>query len=211
MIENRLPPAGRIYILFNKPYGTLSQFTPCAGHTPLSVYNFPPAVYCAGRLDHDSEGLLFLTTDGELKHLLCTPQFGHPRTYLAQVENIPDGNALRALQKGLMLRDGPTKPCKARLISPPDLPERVPPVRFRKTVPTAWVEITLTEGRNRQVRRMFANIGFPVLRLVRSQIGTFTAQGLEQGQWRYLSKEEEKKLAELKNSLRRGAFKCPKK
>jgi len=182
-------------LIFNKPYGVVSQFTPLGGHRTLAEFGFPKGVNPAGRLDHDSEGLLLLTGDGGLQHRLCEPRYAHPRTYLAQVERVPDTNALARLEKGLLLKDGPTKQCKAALVPDPNLPPRVPPVRYRKTVPTAWVELTLTEGRNRQVRRMMAEVGFPVLRLFRSAIGSITTAGLEPGQWRELSSAEIKTLS----------------
>ena len=183
-------PARHTYIIFNKPYGVISQFTPLEGHAPLSDFGFPKGIYPAGRLDHDSEGLLFLTSDGQLQHRICNPKFAHRRTYWAQVERVPSEADLEKLGKGITLADGPCRPAAARLMDEPPLPPRVPPIRSRKTVPTAWVEITLTEGRNRQVRRMLAAIGFPVLRLFRWKIGVITAQWLEPGVWRRLYPEE---------------------
>lgn len=178
-------------VLFNKPYGVVSQFTPLAGHPTLAGFGLPKGLYPAGRLDHDSEGLLLLTSDGALQHLLTDPRHRHPRTYWAQVERVPDAAALAALRKGLKLKDGPTRPCEAALLeAEPDLPPRTPPVRFRKNVPTAWLELTLTEGRNRQVRRMTAAVGHPTLRLVRARIGALTLDGLAPGAWRPLSAEE---------------------
>lgn len=178
-------------VLFNKPYGVVSQFTALAGHPTLAAFGLPKGLYPAGRLDHDSEGLLLLTSDGALQHLLTDPGHAHPRTYWAQVERVPGEEALAKLRAGLRLKDGPTRPCAARLLeTEPDLPPRVPPVRFRKNVPTAWLELTLTEGRNRQVRRMTAHVGHPTLRLVRSRIGGLTLEGLEPGAWRALGEAE---------------------
>jgi len=179
-----------IYILFNKPYGVVSQFTEAGGHKSLKEFGFPEKVRPAGRLDHDSEGLLLLTDDGVFQNRLCSPKFGHPRKYLVQVERIPEETSLNKLRKGIMLNDGPAKPCLVRIITEPALEPRTPPIRSRKTVPTAWAEITLTEGRNRQVRRMFAAIGYPVLRLFRREIAGLTAQNLKAGQWRLLSDKE---------------------
>ncbi|TBR18177.1 pseudouridine synthase [bacterium] len=178
-------------VLFNKPYGVVSQFTPLAGHPTLAAFGLPKGLYPAGRLDHDSEGLLLLTSDGALQHLLTDPRYAHPRTYWAQVERVPEEAALERLRRGVRLKDGATRPCAASLLgAEPDLPPRVPPVRFRKNVPTAWVELTLTEGRNRQVRRMTAHVGHPTLRLVRSRIGALTLEGLAPGAWRELGPEE---------------------
>jgi 23S rRNA pseudouridine2457 synthase len=172
-------------ILFHKPYGVLSQFTDHDGHHGLSGFGLPPGVYAAGRLDRDSEGLLLLTDDGSLQRRLTDPRFGHPRTYWAQVEGLVTPEALRSLARGVRLSDGPTRPCRARLLEPaPELPPREPPIRYRKSVPTAWIELVLTEGRNRQVRRMTAAVGLPTLRLVRSGIGRFSLAGLAPGTWR---------------------------
>ncbi|MBI3550362.1 MAG: pseudouridine synthase [Elusimicrobia bacterium] len=176
-------------IAFYKPYGVLSQFTPMAGHPTLADFGIPRGVYPAGRLDHDSEGLLILTDDGELQHRLTDPSFKHPRTYWAQVERVPSEASLKALAAGVTLSDGPTRPCEASLLSKePRLPPRDPPIRKRLTVPTAWLELTLTEGRNRQVRRMTAAIGHPTLRLVRARIGAVSLSGLSPGEWRYVQR-----------------------
>lgn len=172
-------------ILFNKPYGVLSQFTPEAGHPALNEFGFPPDVYAAGRLDHDSEGALLLTDDGRLVKKLLDPKFEHPRTYLAQVEGQITPEALRQLAKGVTIKGYRTKPCKAELAVPPaDLWERVPPIRYRAAIPTSWVKLTLVEGKNRQVRHMTAAVGFPTLRLIRVQIGNIALDGLQPGQWR---------------------------
>ncbi|MEM8537354.1 MAG: pseudouridine synthase [Pseudomonadota bacterium] len=173
-------------ILFNKPYGVLSQFTDARSPTArptLSSYVDVPNVYPAGRLDKDSEGLLVLTDDGVLQSRISNPRNKMSKSYLVQVEGAPADQDLRPLRDGLTLRDGPTKPAKARMIDPPDLWARDPPVRFRKSVPDSWLELTLTEGRNRQVRRMTAHIGFPTLRLVRWRIGSWTVDGIAPGQW----------------------------
>lgn len=174
-------------ILFYKPYGVLSQFTDPdkTGHPTLAAYIHIPDLYPAGRLDHDSEGLLLLTSDGVLQHRLTDPRFAHPRTYWAQVERIPTAQALDQLRRGVLIQGQRTKPCQARLLDgEPALPPREPPIRYRKSVPTSWIELTLTEGRNRQVRRMTAAIGHPTLRLVRVAIGDHRLEGLKPGQWR---------------------------
>jgi 23S rRNA pseudouridine2457 synthase len=173
-------------IAFNKPYGVLSQFTDSDGHPGLSGFGLPKNVQVCGRLDHDSEGLLLLTDDGSLQHELTDPRFAHPRAYWAQVERVPSAEALAALAKGPRLADGPTRPCKARLLPDPDLPPRDPPIRYRKNVPTAWIELVLTEGRNRQVRRMTAAVGHPTLRLLRWASGAITLEGLAPGKWKRL-------------------------
>ena len=175
-------------ILFNKPMGVLSQFTDKNSPSPrptLSMFDLPKGVYAAGRLDRDSEGLLILTDDGKLQAKIASPKARTQKTYLVQVEGIPDETAITQLRSGLTLKDGPTRPAKALLIPPPkNLWERDPPVRVRKSVPDHWVEITITEGRNRQVRRMTAAIGHPTLRLIRSQIGRWSLNGLEPGCWK---------------------------
>jgi 23S rRNA pseudouridine2457 synthase len=179
-----------VIIALHKPYGYLSQFSAEDGHPGLAAFQLPKAVYPCGRLDRDSEGLLLLTDDGDLNHRLTDPRFAHPRTYWAQVERVPDEAALEALRKGPRLSDGPTRPCRARLIPEPRLPPRDPPIRARKNIPTAWLELTLTEGRNRQVRRMTAAVGFPTLRLVRSAIGPLRLGDLQPGRWREVRREE---------------------
>ncbi|KMW56350.1 Ribosomal large subunit pseudouridine synthase E [Candidatus Rhodobacter oscarellae] len=173
-------------ILFNKPMGVLSQFTDARSPTErptLSGFGLPAGVYAAGRLDRDSEGLLVLTDDGKLQSRITSPRARTEKTYLVQLEGAPKEADLEPLRRGLTLKDGPTLPAQARLIDPPDLWERDPPVRFRKSVPDSWAEITITEGRNRQVRRMCAHLGFPCLRLVRWRVGVWNLDGLAPGSW----------------------------
>lgn len=173
------------YIAFYKPYGVLSQFTPEGGHDGLNAFGLPPDVYAAGRLDHDSEGLLLLTNDGRLIKKLLDPASGHPRTYLAQVDGAITRQAVERLCKGVVIKGYKTKPCQAEIVEEPaGLPERVPPIRFRKNIPTSWIRLTLTEGKNRQVRHMTAAVGFPTLRLIRISIGNLTLDGLSSGKWK---------------------------
>lgn len=175
-------------ILFNKPYGVLSQFTPEAGHLALNEFGFPPEVYAAGRLDYDSEGALLLTDDGRLVKKLLDPKFEHPRTYLAQVDGDITPEALRQLSKGVVIKGYHTKPCKAERVDAPEgLWERVPPIRYRANIPTSWVRLTLIEGKNRQVRHMTAAVGFPTLRLIRVKIGNIALGDLQPGQWRVVT------------------------
>jgi 23S rRNA pseudouridine2457 synthase len=169
-------------LLFNKPFGVLSQFTAADGHPGLGDYLNIPGVYPAGRLDRDSEGLLLLTDDGALQAKISNPRFKLPKTYLAQVEGEVTEFALEHLAKGITLKDGPTLPASARKIGDPILWDREPPIRERKNTPTSWIELTIREGRNRQVRRMCAHVGFPVLRLVRIQIGEWSINGLKPGE-----------------------------
>lgn len=173
-------------IALNKPFNVLCQFTDRSqpDRRTLAEFGLPPEVYPAGRLDFDSEGLLLLTDDGRLAHRLTDPRHKAAKTYWVQVEGDPDEAALEPLRRGLMLNDGATLPARARRIDPPDLWPRQPPVRARKTVPDAWLEIVLGEGRNRQVRRMTAAIGLPTLRLVRVAIGAWELDGLAPGAWR---------------------------
>jgi len=176
-------------ILFNKPFDVLSQFTDRgtegSPRRTLSDFIDLPGVYPAGRLDRDSEGLMVLTSDGRLQARIAHPKYKAPKTYLAQVEGVPDDAALTALGTGVTLKDGPTLPARVRPVDPPAwLWDRDPPVRFRKTVPDAWIELTLTEGRNRQVRRMTAHVGHPTLRLIRVAIGDWRLDGLAPGVWR---------------------------
>ena len=172
-------------IAFNKPFGVLCQFTDRSNlpRPTLAGYGLPPDVYAAGRLDHDSEGLLLLTDDGALSHRLTDPRHKQPKTYWVQVEGEPAPAQLAALRAGVDLNDGPTLPAQAQRIEPPALWPREPPVRFRKTVPDAWLELTIREGRNRQVRRMTAAVGLPTLRLVRIAVGPHRLGALAPGQW----------------------------
>lgn len=172
-------------ILFNKPFGVLSQFTDRGTETKrqtLSDFIDVPGVYPAGRLDRDSEGLLILTGDGKLQARIADPRFKLPKTYLAQVEGVPDEAALEALRNGVRLKDGMTLPAEAEHLPEPDLWPRDPPIRVRKTVSDSWIKLTLREGKNRQVRRMTAAIGHPTLRLVRWSIGDWTLDGLSLGE-----------------------------
>jgi 23S rRNA pseudouridine2457 synthase len=185
--RGRLENAMSRILLFNKPYGVLSQFTDARSPSPrptLSGFVTVPGVYPAGRLDRDSEGLLVLTDDGALQARIADPRHKLPKTYLVQVEGAPSDADLAPLRHGVTLNDGPTRPAQVQLIAPPALWERDPPVRFRKSVPDQWIKITIHEGRNRQVRRMTAHIGFPTLRLVRWRIGDWTLDGLAPGGWR---------------------------
>ncbi len=176
-------------ILFNKPFDVLSQFTDKgtegSSRRTLSDFIDIPKVYPAGRLDRDSEGLMVLTDDGKLQAQIANPKHKMPKTYWVQVEGLPDAAALGALRKGVTLKDGLTKPADAKLIDPPKaLWPRTPPVRFRKSVPDCWLQLTIREGRNRQVRRMTAAVGFPTLRLIRSSIGIWSLGDLASGKWR---------------------------
>lgn len=173
-------------ILFNKPYGVLCQFTDAGSPTPratLSDFIDLPGVYPAGRLDRDSEGLLALTDDGRLQARIADPKFKLPKTYLVQIEGVPDAAALAALRTGVLLNDGMTRPAEVEAIDDPALWPRDPPVRFRKTVADSWLRLTIREGRNRQVRRMTAAVGHPTLRLVRWRIGDWTLDQIAPGHW----------------------------
>jgi len=176
-----------VLIAFNKPFNVLCQFTDRSvpPRRTLAEFGLPPRVYAAGRLDHDSEGLLLLTDDGGLAHRLTDPRHKQAKTYRVQVEGAPDDAQLDALRRGVVLSDGPTRPAEVRRLDPPPaLWPRDPPVRFRKTVPDAWLEVRITEGRNRQVRRMTAAVGLPTLRLVRVAMGEVSLGDLAPGQWR---------------------------
>lgn len=178
-------------IAFNKPYGVLPCFTDPDGRPTLADYIDLPGVYAAGRLDLDSEGLLLLTSDGTLAHHITDPQHKLPKLYLAQVERIPTEEALEQLRQGVLLSGNKTRPAEVRLLAEaPPMPDRPVPIRFRKNVPTAWVEITLREGLNRQVRRMTAAVGHPTLRLVRVAIGPIALGDLPPGQWREMPNHE---------------------
>jgi len=196
------PRSGKYrYILFYKPYGVLSQFTDNSGENKrrtLKDYISVESVYPVGRLDWDSEGLLLLTNHGQLQHRLSHPRFQHPRTYWVQVERIPDPDALKQLRAGVIIDHQRTRQALVQMLNTePQLPPRDPPIRFRKNVPTAWLEMTLTEGRNRQVRRMTAAVGFPTLRLVRVAIAHLSLEKLQPGQWRDLTPEELNSLLKL--------------
>lgn len=185
------------HLVFYKPYGVITQFTPGSGAHERTLKEFipVPGVYPVGRLDQDSEGLLLLTSDGRLQHRLSDPRYGHPRTYWAQVERVPGPEELARLALGVELQGQSTRPATVRLLpSEPDLPPRQPPIRERKSVPTAWLELVLAEGRNRQVRRMTAAIGHPTLRLVRVALGSLRLDSLQPGQWRDLTSEELRSL-----------------
>lgn len=179
------PAVRHRYIAFHKPNGVLSQFTDDRGRPTLAAFGLPPGVYPAGRLDRDSEGLLLLTDDGPFIKRLLDPRQGHGRRYLAQVEGVPDSAALAALSGGVTLGDWRTRACQVALLpTAPDLDPRDPPIRVRRSIPTAWLEITLSEGKNRQVRRMTAAVGHPTLRLVRVAIAALTLGDLGPGTWR---------------------------
>lgn len=184
------------YIILNKPYGVLCQFSDSQGRPTLaSLGTFPKDVYPVGRLDYDSEGLVLLTNDNELKHKLLEPKFKTPKTYLAQVERIPDEKALEKLRNGVVIEGKKTLPAKVKLLKQePSFPPRSVPIRFRKNVPTAWLEITIYEGRNRQVRKMTAAVGHPTLRLVRTKIGNIQLGNLLIGELRNLNSKEMDKL-----------------
>jgi len=185
------------YFLLNKPYGVLSQFTDKDNRFTLSsIYNFPNDVYPAGRLDLDSEGLLILTNDKSLTDYLLNPKKKHEREYYVQVESIPTKEALQNLRRGIELKDGLTLPAKVKLIDDPGFPARIPPIRDRKNIPVRWISITLTEGRNRQIRRMTAATGYPTLRLIRVRIKNLIIGDLQSGEFRELKKDEVNKLME---------------
>lgn len=178
-------------LVLNKPFGVLSKFTDTAGRPTLAGLVAVPGVYPAGRLDQDSEGLLVLTSEGWLQARISDPVSHWPKTYLAQVEGLPDEADLEKLRRGVPLKDGLTRPAGARLVDEPSgLWPRDPPIRFRREIPTQWIELVISEGRNRQVRRMTAAVGHPTLRLVRWAVGPWTLEGLAPGQWRELTTVE---------------------
>jgi len=177
------------YILFHKPYGVLSQFTSDGDTRTLSEFNLPKDVYAAGRLDKDSEGLLLLTNDGPFIKKVTDPKSKKKKTYLVQVEGIPDNQAIEELKAGPKIKDHKCLPCEAKLLKNFDIPPRDPPIRERKNIPTSWLEIKLIEGKNRQVRRMCAAVGFPCLRLIRTNIGKVSIEGLSLGEWKYVDKK----------------------
>jgi len=181
-----------VLLVFHKPYGVLSQFTPDGSrHRPLADFEFPRGVYPLGRLDAESEGLLLLSDEPDLNARLLHPTRGHRRTYWAQVERVPSPDALARLERGVVIAERKTLPCRAWLLEPqPEMSPRVPPIRFRKNVPEAWIALELVEGKNHQVRRMTAAIGHPTLRLVRVKIGGFELGTLAPGTWRALSAAE---------------------
>lgn len=185
--SNKNKPAiakqARKVVIFNKPFDTLSQFTDGDGRKTLADYIPIKGVYAAGRLDRDSEGLMVLTNDGILQARLTQPNSKSPKTYWVQVDGAPSEMDLDKLRQGVILKDGPTLPAQVSIMDEPKVWERVPPVRFRANIPTTWLSITIIEGRNRQVRRMTANIGFPTLRLIRAAIGSFKLNDLASGQW----------------------------
>jgi 23S rRNA pseudouridine2457 synthase len=173
-------------VLFNKPFQVLSQFTTAGDKAVLADYIDIPGVYCAGRLDYDSEGLLILTNDGRLQQRIADPAYGKEKGYWVQVEGVPEEQDLDKLREGVLLRDGMTRPARVELIVPPDIREREPPIRERKSIPTAWLDLIITEGRNRQVRRMTAHIGYPTLRLIRYRVGEWSLEGIPAGACRIL-------------------------
>lgn len=171
-------------ILFNKPFNVLCQFTDKEGRKNLSHFIPVKNIYAAGRLDYDSEGLVLLTDDGKLQQKISDPEYKMPKCYWVQIEGIPDSDALDKLRKGILLKDGLTKPAEVRLIDEPEIWCRIPPIRTRKNIPTSWIELTITEGRNRQVRRMTAAIGYPTLRLIRYSISHWNIEGISSGSYK---------------------------
>ncbi len=187
------------YLLFHKPFNVLSQFS-SDGSDKVTLKKFIDVadVYPVGRLDYDSEGLMLLTNDGNLQHRLSHPKFAHPRTYWVQVERIPNNEDLELIRRGgITIQNYRTRPAQIELCSEPKIPPRDPAIRFRKSVPTAWLQITLTEGRNRQIRRMTAAIGFPTLRLIRIAIGDLQLGNLTPGQWRDLTPSEQRRTLKV--------------
>ncbi len=185
-----------VIIAFHKPYGVLSQFTiEIEGQRTLAGFSFPKNVYPLGRLDRDSEGLLLLSDEDGLNDRLLDPRNRHTRTYWAQVENVPSHESLLKLEEGVMIEGRKSLPCRAWIIDPqPQLQERMPPIRFRKSIPTCWIALELIEGKNRQVRKMTSSIGHPTLRLIRIKIGGFQLGNLKEGEWKVLDKEERERV-----------------
>ncbi len=181
-------------IAFNKPFGVLSQFTDDgSSNRTLSEFNFPKQVYPLGRLDADSEGLLLFSDEPKLNEKLLHPRHAHERIYWAQVEGLPSDTSLKKLEQGVSIQGRKTLPCRAKILDPqPDVPPRIPPIRFRKSIPDCWIELQLIEGKNRQVRRMTAAIGHPTLRLLRVQIGALQLGNLKSGTWKLLNPDEQK-------------------
>lgn len=179
-----------IYIALYKPYGTLCQFSGEKGDKTLAGFGMPPEVYAAGRLDKDSEGLLILTNDGIFNQKITNPKSNKEKTYWVQVEKVPAEDDLAKLRSGIKIKDYFTKKAKVKIIPPPVIPVRDPPIRERESIPTCWLELTITEGKNRQVRRMTAAIGFPTLRLIRAQIGLLSLNNMKPGDWREVTQKE---------------------
>jgi 23S rRNA pseudouridine2457 synthase len=180
-------------VLFNKPYGVLCQFTDGSGRATLADYIPMKGVYPAGRLDLDSEGLVVLTDEGRLQHRISDPRHKLDKSYWVQVEGEPDGQALARLSNGVLLKDGMTAPAEVESIAEPEIWPRTPPIRYRAKIPTTWLQLTIREGRNRQVRRMTAAVGFPTLRLIRHRIGNWRLDGLKPGEYRVLSPQESRR------------------
>ncbi|OHU97360.1 pseudouridine synthase [Pseudoalteromonas byunsanensis] len=186
-VKPALPPEQVKVILFNKPYDVLCQFTDDANRATLADYITYKGVYAAGRLDRDSEGLLLLTNCGKLQHKLTNPTQKTTKTYWVQVEGVPSNEAIKALSEGVELKDGMTRPATVKVIDEPNIWPRVPPIRERANIPTTWLSISISEGKNRQVRRMTAHVGHPTLRLIRAKIGKYTLEGLKNGEYKVLS------------------------